>query len=139
MVRRSVLPYSAPHRTFTAAAEVPLGPYGFAQGTITAGGTLTLAVGPQAAGTAWELAQAAISTATGAADTSTCAIYAQPYGPASAQWLVGQSYAGGGDQVGLAGVRVVRGEYVVAVWSGAHPGDVATLILSGTMRALVNL
>lgn len=136
MVGRRVLPASlAPHH-YVTPAQVPIGPYGFAQGIIGAAGTLTLHVGPTAFGTSWELAQASIGTTTGANDTATAEFFAQPYGTPSPAWQVGQSYAAGGDQVGLSGIKLVTGEFLFVVWSGAKPGDTATLILSGNQTVL---
>lgn len=135
-VARRVLPPSVPPHHYTTPAQVPIGPYGFAQGIVAAGGSVTLRVGPAGFGTAWDLAQASVATTTGANDTSTVAFYGQPYGTPSAAWQVGQSYAGGGDQVGLAGIKLVTGEFLFAVWSGAKPGDTATLILSGVQTVL---
>jgi|SRR5579864_1074301 len=135
-VRRPVLPPSPGPRHYTTPARVPIGPYGFAQGTVGAGGAVILHVGPAGFNTSWSLAQAALTTTTGPADTATCALYAQPYGPPSQPWQVGQSYQAGGDQVGLAGIKLVTGEFLFAVWSGGHPGDIATLILSGVMTVL---
>ena len=137
-VDRRVLPRSVPPGVFLfrgRQVEVPIGPYGFAQGTI-AGGTVTLSVGPQGAGTSWDLAQVSVATASGAADASTVAFFAQPAGTVQAPWQVGQSYAGGGDQVGLAGIKLVPGERLFAVWSSAKNGDVATMILTGVMTVL---
>lgn len=136
LVPRRVLPPSTSPRMFVTPVRVPIGPYGFAQATIGAAGSVTLHVGPAGFHTAWELAQAAVSTTTGALDTSTVAFYAQPYGPPSPAWLCGQSYAGGGDQVGLSGIKIVTGEFLFAVWSGGHPGDLATLVLSGVQTVL---
>ena len=137
MVRRAVLPPSlAPHH-FTTPAQVPIGPYGFAQGIISAGGTVQIRVGPSGFHTQWSLAQAAISTTTGAADASTAALYAQPNGAPSVAFQVGQSYAGGGDQIGLSGIKLIVGESLIVVWSGGHPGDTATLILSGVMTVVM--
>lgn len=135
-VPRRVLPPSVSLRQFTTPARVPVGPYGFAQGIIAANGTCTLNVGPAGYRTAWELAQASIGTTTGANDTATAAFFAQPFGSPSPAWQVGQSYAAGGDQVGLAGIKMVTGEYLFVVWSGGHPGDTATLVLSGVQTVL---
>lgn len=138
-VDRRVLPRSVPPLAFLAPnrrVEVPIGPYGFAQGTVSGAGTVTLNVGPQGAGTSWDLAQISLATTTGAADASTVAIFAQPTGTVQAPWQVGQSYAGGGDQVGLAGIKLVPGEQLYAVWSGAKSGDIATMILTGVQTVL---
>lgn len=137
-VDRRVLPRSVPPTAFfrrNLRMEVPIGPYGFAQGTIAAG-TVTLSLGPQGAGTSWDLAQVSVATTTGPNDTSTVAFFAQPTGAVAAPWQVGQSYAGGGDQLGLAGIKLVPGERLYAVWSGGHSGDVATMILTGVQTVL---
>lgn len=133
---RRVLPPSLPPHLYRVPSRVPIGPYGFAQGIIAAGGGLTLNVGPAGFNTGWELAQASITTSTGPADTSTVAFFAQPFGTPSTAWQVGQSYQGGGDQIPLSGIKLVTGEYLFAVWSGAKPGDTATLVLTGVMLVL---
>lgn len=135
-VDRRVLPRTVPHAAFSRLARVPIGPYGFAQGTIAAG-TVTVSVGPAGAGTSWDLAQASITTTTGAADAATAALFVQVTGSPVAAWQVGQSYAAGGDQIGLAGIKMVPGERLYVVWSSAKNGDTATLILTGVMSALI--
>ena len=97
---------------------------------------MTLHVGPSGFHTSWDLAQISIGTTTGAADTSTAEIFAQPFGTPSPAWQVGQSYAAGGDQIGLSGIKLVTGEFVFVVWTGANPGDTATIILSGIQTVL---
>lgn len=136
MVNRQVLPARVPPHHYLTPAQVPIGPYGFAQGIVGASGSVTLHVGPSAFGTAWQLAQASIGTTTGANDTATAEFFAQPYGNPSPAWQVGQSYAAGGDQVGLSGIKLVTGEFLFVVWSGAKPGDTATLVLSGVSTVL---
>jgi hypothetical protein len=121
---------------YATPAAVPLGPYGFAQAVISAGGTAQVVLGPAGYQTRWELAQAAIGTTTGAADVATAEVFAQPYGPPANPWQVGQSYQAGGDQIGLAGVSLITGEVLIVVWAGGHPGDTATLVLSGTQTVL---
>lgn len=106
-------------------------------GTVTiTGASLTLNVGPQGVGSSWDLAQVSVATTTGTADASTVAFFVQPTGTVQAPWQVGQSYAGGGDQVGLAGIKMVPGERLYAVWTSANPGDIATMILTGVMTVL---
>lgn len=134
-VPRVVQPRSMPPRRFITPVTVPIGPDGFAQG-IVAGGTVTLSVGPSGTGTSWDLAQISVSTTTGAADASTVQFFAQPSGTPNNAWQVGQSYAGGGDQVGLPGIKLVPGERLYAVWSGAHNGDTAIIILTGSKTVL---
>ncbi len=136
MVSRPLVPRSVSPHQFTTPAQVPIGPYGFAQGVVTAGGTVKLEVGPAGFFTSWLLAQASIATTTGANDSATAAFYAQPYGTPSPAQQVGQSYAAGGDQVGLSGIKLVTGEFLFVVWAGAKPGDTATLVLSGVQTVL---
>lgn len=138
-VDRRVLPRSVPPAIFFGRdrrMQVPIGPRGFAQGLVSGAGSVTLNIGPDGAGTSWDLAQVSVATTSGAADASTVAFYAQPTGTVQAPWQVGQSYAGGGDQVGLAGIKLVPGERLYAVWSGGKSGDVATMILTGVMTVL---
>lgn len=137
MVDRRLLPPVVPHTAFLSSADVPIGPDGFAQGII-ANGTVTLSVGPSTAGSSWDLSQASVATTTGVNDSSTVAFYAQPAINAAPllPFQIGQGFAGGGGQVGLAGIKLVTGERLFAVWSTANNGDTATLILSGTKTVL---
>lgn len=135
-VDRRVLPRVVPHLAFRQLAEVPIGPFGFAQG-IVAATTVTVSLGPAGAGTSWELAQVSIATTTGANDASTCALFIQPAGTPNQNWQVAQSFSGGGDQLGLSGYKMVPGERLYAVWSSAKNGDTASLIVTGLMRALM--
>ncbi len=95
---------------------------------------VTLRAGPTGVGTSWELDQAGLSTSTGAADSSTVAVYSGPQ--AISSFFVAQSYAGGGSSVGLPGLALVPGEFVWAVWSGGTPGASATLKVTGQKNAL---
>jgi hypothetical protein len=105
-----------------------------ASGTGGAGGQAVVQVSPQGLGTVWYPAQATISTTSGAADTSTCAVYLGPQNiPTN---LVGFSYSGGGDTVSLAVPALSPGQILTAVWSGGHAGDIATMNVVGTMDAL---
>jgi hypothetical protein len=128
--RPGVIPVEA----FQRQIQVPIVTDGQVWGVIPAGGSVTLQAGPQGVGASWALDQAGISTSVGAADSSTCAVYAGPQ--ATAPYLVAQSYAGGGDAIGLAGYTLVPGEFVWAVWSGGTPGSTAALKVAGTKTAL---
>ena len=108
---------------------------GQAQTTVGAGGTAQVSVGPVGLGVTWYPAQANISTTTGALDTSTCSVYIGSIAVANLQG--GQSYAGGGDTVALSVPSMTQGDLLIAVWSQANPGDLATLNIIGTMDALV--
>jgi len=68
-------PASAGMETYTVhKSGVPL-QGGQAQGFISAGGLLTLQIGPQGAGTVWYPAQVTTSTTSGVNDVSTCLVY----------------------------------------------------------------
>lgn len=126
--------YSAPITRYTARATTPIA-NGYGTATVSAGGAATITIGPAGLGTVWYPQSAAIATTTGAADTSTCALYV---GPIGTQTLIGgQSYAGGGDSVGLAVPPLYPGYFITAIWSGGHSGDLATLTLYGQQDALV--
>lgn len=112
-------------------ASVPL-TGGQAQG-IVADGTLTLTVGPQAAGTVWYPVQITVSTTTGVLDTSTAQVY---LGPVTTQaTLVGSVYSGNGNSANVP-AQLTPGQYVTVVWTGAHDGDTAAVNVTGTMSAL---
>lgn len=128
-------PGVTPIQQFRGRVEVDIGTDGQKSGTIGAGGGVTLQAGPAGIGARWSLDQAGIGTSLGAADASTCAVYAGPQ--AIAPYLVSQSYAAGGDAIGLAGISLQPGEFVFAVWSGGSPGTVAALKVSGTKSVLV--
>jgi hypothetical protein len=131
--RIAVRPAATPVEHFRTRHRGPIRSDGTGQSLVT-GGAAVVSVGPQGLGTRWSLQQAAISTTTGAADASTCTLYA---GAVSiANMIGGQSYAGGGDNVGLTGLELQTGEFLIAVWQGAVNGDAATIRLSGTEEFL---
>jgi hypothetical protein len=122
---------SVPVQAFTRKLTgVPL-TGGQAQTIVAANGTATVSVGPQGLGNVWYPAQANISTSTGAADNSTCSVYLGAIAAGNLQG--GQSYAGGGDTVGLAVPSMSPGQLLIAVWSGGVPGALATVNIIGTM------
>lgn len=108
---------------------------GYGTAIMSAGGAATVTLGPTGVGTVWYPQSCAIATTTGAADASTCSIFS---GPLSLLTQIGsQSYAGGGDNVGLAIPALYPGYFIVAVWSGGHTGDLAALTIYGVMDKLV--
>jgi hypothetical protein len=108
---------------------------------VVAAGAATVYVGPMGTGTVWFPTMAVIGTTTGAADTSTCSLYLSPLmaaaSLASLPQLGGQSYAGGGDTIGLSLPPVHPGTYIIAVWKNATNNDLATLTVYGDQQALV--
>jgi hypothetical protein len=103
---------------------------GQASATVNGAGSATVSVGPQGLGTTWYPSSAVISTSTGAADNSTCSVY---IGSQTQQNLQGgQSYAGGGDTVGINQASMQPGDRLIAVWSGGVPGATATINVFGT-------
>jgi hypothetical protein len=107
---------------------------GQAQITVNGSGAATLKVGPQGLGVTWYPSSVIISTSTGAADSSTAACY---IGAIAAQNLQGgQSYAGGGDTIGLSVVSMSPGDLLIVVWAGAVPGATAVMNVVGTQDVL---
>ena len=128
------IPVSLPAEAFGRVRRAQIGGNGIAGGVISAGGSATIAVGPQGYGTRWYPNQLSVATASGAADASTVAFYVNVIGPGG---FLGQSYAGGGDQPGIAVPEVQPGDLIYAVWSGGHPGDWCQLTVTGPMDVLV--
>ena len=134
-LQKVTAPGVIPIEAFRRRVTVPIGIDGQASALIPASGSVTLQAGPQGIGASWALDQAGIATSVGPADPATCAIYAGPQ--ASAPYLVAQSYAGGGDAVGLAGYTLQPGEFVFAVWSSGTVGSLAQLKVAGKKSVLV--
>lgn len=131
-------PPSAPLEAFTRQLTQQIRPgEGTATGVIPAGGALTLQLGPDGLAT-WYVSYVAISTTTGALDTSTASVTTGPaVGSGSGIVAAGTAYNGGGDSVGLAGAVLAQGEYVIVTWAGAKPGDQAMMRVYGNLQALV--
>lgn len=128
----------------TLNPPVPIGAYtqkisgvpltgGQASGLVGGGGALTLQVGPQGLGTLWYPAQATISTSTGALDTSTALAYLGVGGVPT--MLIATVYSGNGT-IAVAVPPMQPGDFLIVSWTGAHPGDVASVNVIGTMDAL---
>lgn len=98
------------------------------------GGTARVQLGPQGLGTVWYPQAAAIATTSGAADSSTCTIYLGTQAVLSQ--IAGQSYTGGGDSIGLASPPLGPGQFLIAVWTTAVNGDIASLVLYGEQEVL---
>lgn len=122
-------PASASLADYSGLQRMPIRPSeGSGTATVNSNGQAVVSVGPDGLNT-WYVSYAAIATTTGAADQSTAAVVV---GPIAAGIVPGgQSYAGGGDSIGL-GSQVLRpGDYVTVMWAGGNPGDTATLTLYG--------
>lgn len=132
-VRPLTRPGVIPVEAYTLHRHIPLtGGTGAAK--VASDGSATITLGPQGVGTVWYPQSVAIATTTGAADTSTCTVYV---GPLSLLSQIGaQSYAGGGDMIGLPVPPLFPGYFIVAVWAGAVSGDQATAAIYGEMDAL---
>ena len=132
MIRR---PPVAPLHLFAKTLRVAIRP---GEGTRTAkvsgAGTATVTIGPDALIT-WYVAYVAISTTTGAADSSTCQVQVGPAGHGINP--SGQSYNGGGDVVSLGGRAMKPGEYITLSWAGGNPGDLAIATVTGDQDILV--
>jgi hypothetical protein len=104
------------------------------QTVVNASGAATLSVGPQGLGVTWYPSAVVIGTSTGAADSSSASCY---IGAIQAGTLInGQSYAGGGDTIGLSVVSMTPGDLLYVVWTGAVPGAYAFMNITGTQDVL---
>jgi hypothetical protein len=131
--RKMVTPKRPPVTAYTTPASAPIGANGIGQ-TVVANGSATVRIGPSGLGTLWYPNQVTLATTTGAADTSTAIGYLGPV--ATQSQIVFTSYAGGGDVQGLAIPLMQPGDLLTVVWSGAHNGDQATLVIIGQQQVL---
>ena len=127
-------PVALPVEAFTRVRRAQIGNNGIAGGVISAGGAATVTVGPQGYGTRWYPNQVALATQSGAADASTATGYLNVVGPGG---FLFQSYAGGGDQPGIAVPEMQPGDLIYVVWAGGHPGDWCQVAVIGPMDVLV--
>jgi hypothetical protein len=127
-------PASLPPEAFTRVRRVIIGANGIGGGVISGSGAATVSVGPQGYGTRWYPNQLACATQTGPSDASTCAFYLNIVGPGG---FLAQSYAGGGDQPGVAVPEMQPGDLLFAVWAGGHAGDWCQLTVTGPMDILI--
>ena len=108
---------------------------GQAQGIISAAGAATLSVGPAGSGNVWYPASITILTTTGINDFSTCSVYLGPAGvPITLQATL---FPGGTGTASLAIPSMTPGQYLIAVWSGGHSGDVCSMNITGTMDSVI--
>lgn len=137
-------PQVAPVVTFAAGdfMEVTAGPvtpttgavYGASLAAPPNNGTLTLQIGPQGAGTVWYPAQVTTSTTSGVNDVSTCLVYMGAAGTPIT--LMGTLFPGGAGVLAVAFPPLTVGLFIIAKFSGAKPGDVAAVNVTGTMDYL---
>lgn len=132
--RKLARPRRVPQESYRRQLTCPID-NGSNSGVVLASGSVTVQVGPSGLGTRWYPTMAAISTTTGTADASTAIVYVGTLGFGSQQ--AAQSYTGGGDTIGLNNAELYPGLYVIAIWSGAVPGDTATLVVYGDQTVLV--
>lgn len=130
-------PVSPPLTAFTGRRSgVPL-TGGQNQSVVSGSGAGLAQCGPQGTGTVWYPAQVTVSTTTGIAtgvDTSVCNVYLGAAGLPST--LLGTIFGGNG-LLGAAVPPLTVGLFVIAVWTGAKPGDVCAVNVQGSMDALV--
>ncbi len=96
-------------------------------GTFTAAGRAVVAIGPRTPSSRWRTANVAVST-TSATDTE-CRLY---LGPEAPQNLLGATYGGNRDQVGVA-VTLHPGSVLTAVWTLGTPGATASVSVYGAL------
>ena len=127
-------PRSVRIEAFAGVRRTQIGNNGIAGSKISSGGAATVSVGPAGYGTRWYPNQLGVATASGSNDASTCAFFLNVIGPGG---FLGQSYAGGGDQIGLAVPEMQPGDLLYAVWSGGNNGDWCQLSVIGPMDVLI--
>lgn len=114
---------------------------GYAAKIVPSSGIVTIYCGPMGLGMVWYPQAVAISTTTGANDASTCTLYLSPLQNGSqlapSTQIGGQSYAGGGDTIGIAVPPIRPGLFIIAQWTGAKAGDLAALQVYGEQSAMV--
>lgn len=108
----------------------------FQAGTTGVEGNAQCVLGPSGLGNIWYPTQVTLSTTTGIAsgfDNSVANLYLGPV--ISPNTLLG-TVSGGNGIVAAALPPIQPGQFLIAVWSGANGGDVATMNIQGTMDAL---
>lgn len=128
------IPVALPVEAFTRVRRAQIMGNGISGGVISGAGTATVTVGPQGYGTRWYPNQVALATQSGAADASTATGYLNVVGPGG---FLFQSYAGGGDQPGIAVPEMQPGDLIYVVWTGGHAGDWCQVQVIGPMDVLV--
>jgi len=108
---------------------------GQAQGIISGAGALSLSVGPAGAGNVWYPASITIQTTSGTNDFSTCSVFLGPAGVGVT--LIATIFPGGVGTASLAIPSMTPGQYIIAVWSGGHAGDIATINVVGVMDSVM--
>jgi hypothetical protein len=99
-------------------------------------GTAQCQIGPAGLGNIWYPTQVTLSTTSGIAtglDSSVANLYLGPAG--TPLTLLGTVYGGNG-VVGLALPSIQPGQYLIAQWTGAVPGDMASMNVQGSMDGL---
>lgn len=136
VLRKMWRPRSPSVLAYQTQAQSQIGGYGVGSSLVSGAGTAIVQVGPSGLGTLWFPNQAVLSTTTGVNDSSTAIGYLGPPGNVAANILF-QSYQAGADSQGVAIPAMQPGDFITVVWSGAHPGDQATVRIIGTLQALV--
>jgi hypothetical protein len=99
-------------------------------------GTAQCQIGPAGLGNIWYPTQVTLSTTTGIStglDSSVANLYLGPAG--TPLTLLGTVFGGNG-VVALALPSIQPGQYLIAEWTGANPGDLASMNVQGSMDAL---
>lgn len=105
---------------------------GTGQQIVSGSGKAIVVLGPQGVGTRWYPSQIQVATSTGPTDGSTVVLYRDFI---DAKQEIGQTLQGGGDTLGFTH-DMQPGNLIYAVWTGANPGDLATLTVHGDQLAL---
>lgn len=116
--------------------QVPLND-GQGQALVPAGGSVTVQIGPQGLGTVWYPAAVTVSTTTGVNDSSVAKIYAGPTSLVTPTTLLGTIFGGGAGVLAAAVPPLPVGWSLTVVWTGATPGDLAAVNVTGSKTARI--
>lgn len=109
------------------AARIPLNRGKSA--TVPASGTVRVALGPEHGPPQWEVTRAVVKTSTpGTPPIPRCTLYLDTEDDAGLQDV---TYDGSFDATDDLNLTVFKGSTVIAVWTGATPGVVCTLSVTG--------
>lgn len=132
----------APRATLSAyrrLVTVDIGSDGVAPSVTFAGGIALAYCGPSGTAESWALDQVYLATSVGQLDVAQVTVYAGPYMSQAnlvQQYAVASNLAGGGSQIGLGGLGIATGWYILAYWTGGTNGATASLRVTGTKTAL---
>ena len=140
-------PATIPQGAFSRPGPITPITGGYAAVTLDFSGGGRAFCGPQGVGTVWYPQAVAVATTSGAGDNSTVSLFISPMLSHDLNGLLfvqelqmqigGQSYAGGGDTIGIAVPPMRNGYYIICIWSGGTENDLASFQVYGNQTVLM--